>query len=194
MTTSNQSIKAPTSYSPKGLQLTMSLPATPVLTTAQAKTALRVDFSEDDDFIDALVQGATEMAQKILNRALITQTVIAEWDAVDYETILPYAPVQSITSVKTVADSGTETALTVNEGYTFRNGVVRCNTSLGLKVTYVAGYGDASTDVPPLIVRAIERMVISMYDRRDDEVLETNVEQVAFDARAMLQPFINYRS
>ena len=190
----SQSIKAPTSYSSEGLNVTLSLPSTPVLTTAEAKKALRVDFSEDDDFIDALVSAATEMAQKILNRALISQTVVAEWDAVSYEVVLPYAPVSGITSVVTVADNGTETALTLNSGYTFRNGTIRVNTSLGLKVTYTAGYGATSADVPQPIRTAIERMVIGLYDRRDDEVLETNVEQLELNAKALLQPYINYRS
>jgi hypothetical protein len=84
--------------------------------------------------------------------------------------------------------------LTLNSGYTFRNGVIRVNTPLGLKVTYTAGYGATSADVPQPIRTAIERMVIGLYDRRDDEVLETNVEQLELNAKALLQPYINYRS
>jgi uncharacterized phiE125 gp8 family phage protein len=192
----SQSIKAPTSYSSQGLNVTLSLPATPVIlkTDDFGKGHARIDFSEDDDLFDALVESATLWVQKKLNRALISQTVVAEWDAVSYEVVLPYAPISAITSVVTVADDGTETALTLNIGYTFRNGVIRVNTSLGLKVTYVAGYGPASSDVPSTIKNVIGRIVLSLYDRRDDEVEETNIEQLAFNSMALLQPYINYRS
>ena len=176
-----------------GLNVTLSLPATPVLTTAEAKKALRVDFSEDDDFIDALVESATLHVQKVLNRALISQTVIAEWDSVGYEVSLPYAPVISMTSLVTVDDEGTETELVLNTGYTMRNNKIKVNTGIGLKATYLAGYGATSSDVPAPIKRAIERIVISLYDRRDDEVLETNVEGLEFSSMVLLQPYINYQ-
>ena len=176
-----------------GLNVTMTLPATPVITTAEAKTALRVDFNDDDDFIDALIESATLYFQKKLNRAFISQTVIAEWDQVGYEVPLPYAPVSAVSEVAVVDYDGTTTALTSGTGYTLRNGVVRVNTNLGLKVTYTAGYGATSATVPQPIRTAIERMVINLYDRRDDTVENTNIEEIAMNSLALVQPYMNYK-
>lgn len=190
----NLSIKPQTREANKGLNITWSLPATPVLTTAQAKTACRIDFNTDDDFVDALVQAGTLMVQQIASRALINQTVVAEWDSVGYEVPLPVGPApSSVTKVETVADNGTLTELTLNSGYTLRNGVIRVNTTLGLRVTYTAGYGAASTNVPRPLITAVERLVLALYDRRDDEVLETNVEQLELNTRALIAPYIYYR-
>lgn len=187
------SIKPTTQKANKGLNITWSLPATPVLTTAEAKTACRIDFNTDDDFVDALVQSGTLMVQNMASRALVNQTVVAEWDSVGYEVPLPVAPVVSITSVQTVDNAGNLTALVAGTGYTLRNNVIRVNTSLGLRVTYTAGYGAASTNVPRPLITAVERIVLSLYDRRDDEVLETNVEQLELNTKAIIAPYIYFR-
>ena len=49
-------------------------PATPCLTTAEAKLHLRVDTSADDALIDALVLAATADAEGVMKRAVMPQT------------------------------------------------------------------------------------------------------------------------
>lgn len=49
-------------------------PATEPITTAEAKSHLRVDISDDDALIGGLITAARETAENILSRALITQT------------------------------------------------------------------------------------------------------------------------
>jgi uncharacterized phiE125 gp8 family phage protein len=194
---SHLSIKPVTRKDNVGLSVTVALPATPVLTTADAKTAMRVDFSEDETFINALIESATLYVQKILNRALISQTVIAEWDSVGADVPLPYVAKESITSVSavvTIDDEGTETALVLNTGYFVRNGKLKVGTNLGLRATYTAGYGAASTDVPRPIITAIERIVLGLYDRRDDEILENNIDQLAMNSMVLLSPYINHET
>jgi hypothetical protein len=65
------------------------------------------------------------------------------------EVRLPLYPVQSITSVKTIDGSGTETTLTVNEDYYLTGDTLVIDTVYGwevpddrirLKVVFVAGY------------------------------------------------------
>jgi uncharacterized phiE125 gp8 family phage protein len=188
-----RSLKPVTNIPNLGLNITVATPATAMLTAAEAKTHTRIDFSEDDTLVDSFILSATLWVQKLLNRALITQTVIAEWSSVGYDVPLPYAPVSSITTVQTVSDDGTLTALTLNSGYHVRNGIIKVQTSLGLRVTYQAGYGAASTDVPAPIKTAIKRLVNNMYDRRDDEVFETNIDQISFGTSALLHPYLNER-
>jgi len=163
-----------------------------VVTTADAKAYCRVDFSEDDDLIFALVSSSTHWVQNKLNRCLINQTVVAEWDSVGYEVPLPFIPVGTISEVVTVNDEGTEGTLVLNTGYYKRNDLLKVSTPLGLKVTYTSGYGTASTDVPAPIITAIKRMTLALFDRRDDEVQETNIEQIEINLMALIQPYINY--
>jgi uncharacterized phiE125 gp8 family phage protein len=190
----NLSIKPVTRVDNLGLNITVSLPGTAAVSTADAKKYMRVDFSEDDDFIDALISSTTEFVQKILNRALISQTVIAEWDSVGYNVPLPYIGKESITVVSevlTIDNDGTETELTLNSGYSIRNGKIKVATGLGLRATYTAGFGTASTDIPAPIITAIKRIVLGLYDRRDDEIMENNIDQLALNSVELLRPYIN---
>ena len=189
------SIKPKTRISNLGLNLTVTLPSTPVVlkTDVFGKDYARIDFTDTDDLYNALVEAATLYVQKILNRALITQTLTAEWDSVGYEVPLPYyVPGASITSLKTVNDEGTKTALTQNSNYYFRNGILKVGTSLGLEAIYTSGYGAASSDVPQPIKLAIGRIVLGLYDRRDDEIMESNIDQLAMNSMTLLAPYINH--
>lgn len=187
----------PASKTPNlGLNVTLSIPATPVVTTADSKAFSRIDFSNDDSLVDSFIEAATLWVQKRIGRALINQTVIAEWDSVGDNVPLPYIPVSSITKVETVEDDGTLTELTANSGYYLRNGKIKVTTSLGLRVTYIAGYGTTSTDVPTPLVTAVERIALGLYERRDDEVMgdDTRVDAVAMNSLSLLQPYMNYAS
>ena len=190
------SIKPTTTTGNYGLQTSISLPASRVVSTSDVKKAMRVDFSEDDDFIESLIESATLHVMKLINRALISPTsIVAEWDSVGSDVPLPYytVGVTNISSVKVVSAENVETELTLNTGYFFRNGVITVSTDLGLKVTYDVGYGVTSATVPRPIRTAIERIVLGLYDRRDDEILETNIDQLALNSMSLLNPYINHK-
>lgn len=90
---------------------------------------------------------------------------------------LPKGPVQSITSVKTYDLDNTESTysssnytvdtdgdrLVLNYGAIWPTNLRRTAAAL---ITYVAGYGDASTDVPQAIRTAILMHIQKMYDGR----------------------------
>ena len=196
----SQSIKPVTIVPNLGLNITVALPATPMLTTKEARDFARITHSEDDTLLDAFVEAATMWVQKKLNRALINQTVIAEWDSVGTWVPLPYAAkvsATSITSIITIDDEGTTTTLVLNSDYHIRNNKIRVSTALGLRATYVAGYGTASSDVPSPIKVAIRRIVTGLYDRRDDESSgedSQGIDKLGFNSLALLQPYINYAS
>ena len=177
-----------------GLDVLLALPATPVVTTADQKVETKIDFTADDTLLATYIEVATLYVQKKIGRALINQTVVAEWDSVGGVVPLPYIPVSEITSVKTVAENGDLTILELNAGYSIRNNKIRVSTGLGLRVTYIAGYGAASTNVPTPLIQAVKRITTSLYDNRNDEMMETNIDQLAFNSMALIQPYINYGS
>lgn len=70
------------------------------ITTAEAKTHLNVDFSDDDTYIDALIAAATEQAEIFTGRDFCQKTWDYSFDQFPTgDIVLPKYPVQSVTSI-----------------------------------------------------------------------------------------------
>ncbi len=158
------------------------------VTLAEAKQHLRVDSNEDDAYIAGLVRAAREWVEEYLDRTLI----LTQWtvrgdrfppDSTD-EVELPHPP---------MATAGTATAISVT--YTLEDGTTAAySTNLfrvdrhstpgavkplygqtwpphrqddnSLAITYWAGYGANSTDVPQGIKNAMLLYVTELYEKR----------------------------
>lgn len=156
-------------------------PATEPLTLAEAKLHLRVDGTDEDDYITALIVAARESAQHELGRALITQTLRLTLDAFPadggIELLMP--PVQSITQVQYVDAAGaTQTLLgsaysldAVSQpswllpayGTTWPATREQAN---AVWVDYVAGYGAAGA-VPQPVKQWMLLAIGDMYANRE---------------------------
>lgn len=167
-------------------------PTTEVLTTAEAKMQLRVDHNDEDGFIDSLIVAAREFVETaVLSRALITQTLelyLDQWPEAG-RIALPRPPVQSVTSVTYVLDTGVEQTLSsslyflnsarqpgavvLNEGESWPSETLRPEAAV--KVTYVAGYGNAAADVPMPIRQAILLIVGDLYENRENTLIDQGV-------------------
>lgn len=156
--------------------------STHVLSTADAKLWMRVDTSADDSLIADLVAESIDFVEEQYGFQLIEKTVTVEYEYFGKEVRLPLYPVQSITSVKAIDGSGTETTLTVNEDYYLTGDTLVIDTVYGwevpddrirLKVVYVAGY----TSIPLGIVLGLKKLVASNYEDRQD-VVEGNVSEM----------------
>jgi hypothetical protein len=93
---------------------------------------------------------------------------------------LPRYPLQSISGINVYDEAGNATAVTVADVFDVdtesRRGkiVLKSNAawpvalrpSNAIKVTYVAGYGDAASDVPAALKRAVRSMVAYMFEHR----------------------------
>lgn len=115
-----------------GLTVT-SEPGSEPLSTAEAKTHLRVDTSDEDTYIDALVTAARRHVEHVTRRALVTQTLQMTLDhfpgvahgildlrmhpeqligrGEDWVIRLPRGPVQSVSSITYLDDAGAEQTL-----------------------------------------------------------------------------------
>lgn len=85
-------------------------PASEPVTTAEQKTHSRVDISDDDDYIDALIQAAREMLEDELGRRIVSQTWNLYLDHFPYSVMdmrCPYGPWSSIVSIQYVDLNGT---------------------------------------------------------------------------------------
>ena len=89
-----------------------SAPATEPLSTAEAKSHLRLTHNADNANIAALIKTVRLSMERLLNRALITQTLKAYYEAwpTNYDYVLiPRPPVVSVTTVKYTDYEGTVT-------------------------------------------------------------------------------------
>jgi len=157
-------------------------PAVTPLTVAEAKTHLRVEHAEDDDYISDLIDVAVARvdATGSLGRAMITQTW-AQWVPQSPGWVrLELGPFQSLSSVKYYDSDGALQTATLSDYETRLDGDrVWCKPKDGfawptaatrddaIKITYVAGFGDATSDVPAGIRHALLMLIAHWYESRE---------------------------
>ena len=176
-----------------------SAPSVEPISTAEAKEWLRVDSADtsQDNVIAILIKGVRQKVEDYLRRALITQTISFEMSGDDMRAYIevPRPPVQSITSLTTYDEaSGSETTTVVastNYQLTDKTLLVERNDGWDINredragtLVYVAGYGDAGSDVPFDIRMAMLELLALRYERRGDENrdLNTSREDAILDA------------
>lgn len=175
--------------------------ATEPLTTAEAKTHLRVTHSDDDTYIAALIAAARQAVESYCNRSLITQTWEATFDCFDNSRLrLPYPRLISVTTVH-YKDSNGDYQLYAASNYEVNSaaepGQIRfINTPSynseyenPLKVTYTAGYGAAS-DVPENLKVAIKLLIGHWYEMREAAVaVSGGMKEIPLGLQWTLNPF-----
>lgn len=151
----------------------------------EAKAHLRIDEDNtvENTLLNSLILSSREFCEGFQHRGLITQTWelwLDAWPDKDYIQI-PLPPLQSVTSVKYYDTDDTEA--TFSSDYYFVDikselgrvalnyGEVWPTTTLrpvnGICVTFVAGYGDAATDVPERVRQAMLLLISHWYENRE---------------------------
>lgn len=180
-------------------------PAIEPIALAEAKLHLRVDDTADDNLITALITVARERVEHITRRALITQTwdlKLEDWPSGD-ELRIPLPPLQSVTSVKYLDQDGAESTMdsadyivdTASEPGRIVlawDATWPSSTTLypanPITVRFVAGYGDAGSDVPQAIRQAMLLMIGEWYENRENAG-EARLQQISLSAEALLWPY-----
>lgn len=180
-------------------------PGEPVVSIEDAKAHLRVDFDDDNDYIEGLVAAATGMLDGPagwLGRALVTQTL--EWRGDDFgncDIRLPFPPIAEVLSVAYDDESGAEQTIPDTDyrlvgqpnmprlalAYGASWPPVRWQ-SESVRVQYDAGYGSAE-DVPAPIKQAILLMVGHWYANREAVTIGQIATEVPLAARSLLFPY-----
>jgi len=167
------------------------------VTLAEAKLHLRVDGTDDDTLIQALIVAATESAEQATGRAIMPQTWELTLDLFPEAFELTRIPVVSVDSVTYQDATGAPTVLT-SALYSLDNAddfgpayvvpaygtdwpETRDETN-AVAVRYIAGYAD-STLVPEPIKTWIKLQVGAMYENREGDVIER--------ASAIRLPFVD---
>ncbi|MEB3210271.1 MAG: hypothetical protein VKL39_02905 [Leptolyngbyaceae bacterium] len=164
-------------------------PATEPVSLTEAQTHLRI--SGEADYVNSLITSARVQVERYLNRALITQTWDVYYSFWSYDMRLPYAPVQSVTSVKYFDLDGNEQTLSSSLYWTVTSAdpaaIVRKYETTWPELQYgrpdaiviriVCGYGAASA-VPEPIKHAIKLLMTDMYENRGTQVIGTSATKI----------------
>jgi uncharacterized phiE125 gp8 family phage protein len=153
----------------------------------------------DDTLVLELEATARQMAENYTSRAFITQTWDMMFDCSQPQRIdFPLGQLQSVTSVKTIADDETETTETSSlytvtigdRGRLFLKSGNSWTTTTRpydyFVVRFVAGYGDTGTSVPEGIKTGILEMIAGLYYNRDITVTDVPA------AMGALNPYVMY--
>lgn len=188
-----------------GLSL-VTAPATEPLSLEEARAHLRVDVSDDDALISALIPASRQFVESYTGRKLVTQTWDYQLDGFPCGAIVvPLAPVASVTSITYVGSDGTTQTWSASD---YRTDVPagpwaqrpRIEPAYGLSypstrgllnsvtVRCVAGYGSA-TAVPEALKAAMKILIGQWYEQREPVVIGQTPFVVPFTIDALLWPF-----
>ncbi|MEJ0027328.1 MAG: head-tail connector protein [Rhizomicrobium sp.] len=174
-------------------------PALEPVTLADAKAHLKVDTTDDDALIAAMITAARARAEWHTGRALITQGWTLHLDCWPQSGIveIPLPPLQSVTSVTTYGRDDVATVLSATL-YTVDAASAPARLALktgvpppadlrrvnALAIAFTAGYGGAASDVPGLLKEAILELTAFLYENRGEAPAELPPA-----ALALLAPF-----
>lgn len=179
-----------------------SAPATEPVTLSEAKAHLKVEHTDDDTLITALIKGARGFCETYTRRVFITQT----WDLFldefpfdsDEPILIPNTNLISVTHIKYYDTANVEqTWNSANyqvdiasrpgriipiEGEVYPTVKDRMN---AVNIRYVAGYG-AAADVPQEIKQAMLLLIGDWYENREDSSMK-NAGASRFAIESLLQ-------
>ena len=158
--------------------LLLAAPAIEPLSLAEAKAFLRVETSDDDDLIGALIAGSRVHVEAQTRRALITQSWRLSFDTWPDDgrlNVLP-APLQTLSAVR-VYDFDNAAHAVDTAGFVLDKGASALifapwalpapgRVAAGIELDVTVGYGDAAVDVPEALRQAIRLLVAHWYDNR----------------------------
>ena len=152
---------------------------------------ITVGWTEDDDYLDALLAVATTQAEGFTRRRFITQTwyyYLDQWPDEDY-IVLPYgnlqaSPALSVTYTDTDYDDTIWPATNYNADTNVDPGRVileyddtyptdTLSPENPIVVEYTCGYGDDHTDVDPMIKHALKIIIGDLYSNRESIIVGT---------------------
>lgn len=160
---------------------TVTAPAVEPVSASEAKAHCRVEISDDDSLITALIVAARQVVESRVQRALVTQTLdltleYFPWD--NRRIVIPNPPLQSVTTLKyydgegtlQTWDSANYRVLTGTPGqivpaYNVDWPSIR-DMPEAVVIRYVAGYGVAA-NVPQSLKQAILLLVGHWYENRE---------------------------
>ena len=181
-------------------------PAVEPVSTTEAKAHCRIDISDDDTLVGALIKAGREYMEQRCRRAFVSQTwdlFLDDWPEGD-EIKIPLPPLQSVAGVYYIdSDGATATFGTANylvdtnrqPGRIVLKGAAgwpstTLRESSGVQVRFTAGYGSAGSTVPQPLRQAVLMLVGHWYENREAIAMTGAVpKEVPFAVDALSWPY-----
>lgn len=188
-------------------------PVSKPVTVAEVKNNFAIDIDEDDYLIDQLIHSAVKIIETETNHHMCERTL--EWrfkQAEGDEIELPFAPVQSISSITYVDDQEVEQTIAAsvyeldqgttppmirlkyNQAWPYARGG-----AIDYKVTFVTGYAGTAdsplnlTNLPEALRRAIIMMVGGVYKNPESHTLDIRVFRAHPMVQFLIGPYTHFR-
>jgi uncharacterized phiE125 gp8 family phage protein len=174
------------------------------VTVSEAKSHLRIDSSDDDSYISALVGAARNIAENYTNRSFYTQTWVMTLPYFPYGSIeLKRGEVQSITSLKYYdSDNSLQTWDATNYRLDNSSDIGLIEPSDGwpsnvyersnaVEITYITGW-TSHTLIPSAIKQACLLIIGHLYENRQDVVIGSQVNEMPQASKYLLDPYRIY--
>jgi uncharacterized phiE125 gp8 family phage protein len=148
-----------------------------IVTLSQVKNYMRIDFDDDDTLITTIISSAITLAEKYMNRDLLTTTWVRYIPSFVDDLTLRRGKFQSVDSVEYLKDG--VYVVVPAEKYNVKVGGVfgvicsienqnhdhNCN---AVKITFKSGFGDTGEDIPSDIKIAIQSIASWLYESKGD--------------------------
>lgn len=172
------------------VQIKTDLVEEPV-TLFQMKEYLNIDYMSWDSLITTLISSARTRLERYTGVSFGTKTLVATYQQVASNIEIPYGPIQSITHVKSIDESGVKTTLVAGTDYLvtgnayknirFYNGI-----DTPIEIEYVAGY----TTTPADLKVGIMKQVAMDFEYRENVLDSSQATELSNGA---LQQVASYR-
>ncbi|MCZ7893438.1 head-tail connector protein [Agrobacterium salinitolerans] len=171
------------------------------LTLAEAKAHLRLDSGDEDALIAALIRTAREHLERTTGLCLIRQTwrlYLDRWPE-NGVILIGRTPVQAIETI--LVFDGEERPADITAGEKLLDGAARParlwlrdppapgRAMNGIEIDFIAGYGEAGTDVPDTLKRAMLIHVAQMFALRGAVAPENQPAAVPAGYERLVAPF-----
>jgi uncharacterized phiE125 gp8 family phage protein len=175
------------------------------VTLADAKAELRIDHDAEDDLINGLIRAACEEVEQTTGLAMIEQSWRLALDCIPQDglVLLRRGPVREVTAVTAYGSDG-EASLIAPADYQLDplSRPARLHFDVlpgdlralnGIEIDFTAGYGEAATDVPDLLKRAMLTLVAHWFEFRASFGAEHQPVSMPDGYRRLLSSFIARR-
>lgn len=165
------------------LKVSKSVTGSEPITLQEAKDWMRVDGDADDSLITSLITQSRELAEEYLNISIAQTTLVLDATA-RVELLLPYGPVQTITSV--TDQEGHDVDYTWNEFYIkFDQGTYSVTGGSALYVDTITTYDSGLAVIPAGLKLGLLEFIAWLYENRGD----TSKFMMALYQNQNLQPY-----
>jgi uncharacterized phiE125 gp8 family phage protein len=183
------------------IPLIVNGPAIEPVALADARKWLKLQTSDDDDVVGALITAARLMVEAQIRRMLITQTwrlIYDRWP--DTRVVkIPLAPFQSLPAMRVYDANGATQAVSSSLYYVDRVpdsariifGAPPQNpgrNAAGIEIDIVVGYGATPESVPEPLRQAIRMLVTDWYENRGDAGGD-DANPLPASVRALVAPY-----